>query len=137
MKKFILFLISYLILTSCNNQSKESADTIYKNGRIYTVNEAQPWAEAVAIKDGKFIKIGSTVDVSALTGDKTIVVDLEGKFVMPGVFDLHAHPFITPWYGSMNLSLKNSGTEEGILSEVKAYAQANPDEEWIIGGQSE
>ncbi len=135
MKKTIFFLISYLVLSSCNNQSKEPADTIYINGKIYTVDKAKPWAEAVAIKGGKFINVGSTADVEAYIGDKTEVIDLEGQFMMPGVFDLHAHPFITPWYGSMNLSLKNSASEEGILSELKTYAEAHPDKEWIIGGQ--
>ena len=42
------------------------ADTVYTNGKIYTVNEAQPWVDAVAIKDGKFIAVGSTDDVAAV-----------------------------------------------------------------------
>ena len=111
------------------------ADAVYTNGRIYTVNEAEPWAEAVAIKDGKFLVVGSNADVDGLTGDGTEVVDLEGRFVMPGIVDLHSHPFITPWYGSMNLSLENPGDADAILDEVTAYAGANPDKEWIIGGQ--
>ena len=53
----------------------------------------------------------------------------------PGIFDLHTHPFITPWYGSMNLSLQNGGDADAIIAEIKAYAKANPDKEWIIGGQ--
>ncbi|MEH6584504.1 MAG: amidohydrolase [Halioglobus sp.] len=111
------------------------ADAIYTNGKIYTVNEAQPWAEAVAIKDGKFITVGSADQVAALAGDNTEVVDLSGAFVMPGVFDLHAHPFITPWYGSMNLQLTGADTKAKVLAAVAGYAEANPDKEWIIGGQ--
>lgn len=120
---------------SSTPNTAESADTVYTNGRIYTVNEAQPWAEAVAIKDGKFIAVGSNTDVKAVTGDDTKVVDLAGKFVMPGVTDLHTHPFISPWYGSMNLALQHPDDPEKILEEVKAYAEANPDKEWILGGQ--
>ena len=62
-------LIAVLLLATffaCKQEPKEVADTIYTNGKIYTVNEAQPWVEAVAIKDGKFIKVGSTADVNAL-----------------------------------------------------------------------
>lgn len=111
------------------------ADTVYTNGKIYTVNEALAWAEAIAIKDGKFIAVGASDSVATLTGDTTQVIDLEGRFVMPGMFDLHSHPFITPWYGSMNLSLQNAGDADAILAEIKAYADANPDKEWVIGGQ--
>ncbi|MGB5296405.1 MAG: hypothetical protein WBP34_15805, partial [Thermoanaerobaculia bacterium] len=63
------------------------ADTVYTNGKIYTVNEAQPWAEAVAIKDGKFLVVGSVTDVEAVTGGDTEVVDLGGAFAMPGIGD--------------------------------------------------
>ena len=111
------------------------ADIVYTNGKIYTVNNAKPWVEAVAVKDGKFIRVGSAVDVNKLIGDGTEVVDLDGNMVMPGILDLHSHPFITPWYGSMNLSLKNPGDPEKILEEVKSYADANPDMEWILAGQ--
>ena len=68
------------------------ADTVYTNGRIYTVDEARPWAEAVAIKDGKFLVVGSNADVEAVTGDGTEVIDLAGGFAMPGIGDTHIHP---------------------------------------------
>ena len=62
------------------------ADTVYTNGRIYTVDETQTWAEAVAIKDGRFIAVGSAMDVDAVTGDTTEIVDLEGAYLQD--FDL-------------------------------------------------
>ena len=133
-KKITLLFFSLVTLFACNEQPKEMADTIYTNGKIYTVNETQLWAEAVAIKGNKFIKVGSTEEVEALIGENTKVVDLKGQFVMPGVFDLHAHPFITPWYGDMNLQLDGVDSKEKILEMVKNYAIENPDKEWIIGG---
>jgi len=135
--KQLIFLVSFfaLILQSCDSKEAETADTIYTNGKIYTVNETQLWAEAVAIKEGKFIMVGSTAEVETLTGESTKVVDLKGSFAMPGVFDLHAHPFITPWYGDMNLQLVGADSKEKILDMVKKYAIENPDKEWIIGGQ--
>ena len=69
----------------------EVADTAYTNGKIYTVDEPQPWAEAVAIKDGKFVVVGSNADVEAVTGDGTEVFDLGGGFAMPGTGDPHIH----------------------------------------------
>ncbi len=70
----------------------DAADTVYTNGKIYTVNEAQPWAEAVAITDGKFTAVGSAADVKVLIGNGTEVIDLKGGFAMPGIHDTHVHP---------------------------------------------
>jgi len=130
-----LFAVALVVVGCGERPAGDSADTVYTNGRIYTVNVAQPWAEAAAIKDGKFLVVGSESDVEALMGDETEVVDLGGQFVMPGVIDLHSHPFITPWYGPMNLKLENPGDAEAILGEIRSYADENPDAEWIIGGQ--
>ena len=69
-----------------------AADTVYTNGRIYTVDKARPWVEAVAIRDGKLVVVGSAEDVAAVTGDGTEVVDLAGAFAMPGIGDSHIHP---------------------------------------------
>ena len=138
MKTKITVPILVLLLTTffaCKQQHKETADTIYTHGKIYTVNESQPWVEAVAVKDGKFLKVGTTGEIEDLKGENTKIVDLKGQFVMPGVFDLHAHPFITPWYGDMNLQLVGADSKEKILDMVKKYAIENPDKEWIIGGQ--
>ncbi len=114
---------------------QQIADIVYTNGRIYTVNEAQPWAEAVAIREGKFLVVGSNAEAAAVTGESTEIHDLDGQFVMPGIFDLHSHPFITPWYGGMNLQLAGADTRGKILAAVEAYALSNPEKEWIIGGQ--
>lgn len=113
----------------------EPADVIYRSGRIYTVDPERPWAEAVAAAGGRIVAVGSNEDVERFAGPETETIDLQGRFVMPGVFDLHSHPFITPWYGTMNLTLDSPGDAEAILEAVRAYAEANPDREWIIGGQ--
>ena len=68
------------------------AETVYINGRIYTVNAKQPWAEAVAIKDGKFLRVGSNNEISRAIVETTEVVDLQGAFAMPGIGDSHIHP---------------------------------------------
>lgn len=93
MKNVLITFFLIVWVYSFGDQQAETVDVIYINGRIYTVNEAQPWAEAVAIKDGKFIKVGSNNDVLALKGEKTIAIDLKGQFSMPGIVDMHAHPF--------------------------------------------
>ena len=91
MKNIPLILLAFIcIITSCSDvKQSEIADTIYTNGKIYTVNEAQPWAEAVAIINGKFQKVGTNDEILALKGAETEIIDLEGKFVMPGMIDVH------------------------------------------------
>jgi len=140
-KRPIVVVVMVAFLSACGarqppaSPTKGTADTAFLNGRIYTVDETQPWVASVAVKDGRFIAVGTNEEIGSMVGNATRVVDLEGRFVMPGVLDLHSHPFITPWYGSMNLSLQQSGDADAILEEVRAYAEAHPDKEWIIGGQ--
>ena len=108
------------------------ADTVSRNGKIYTVNTEQPWAEAVAIKDGAFIAVGTHADVQAVSGDSTMVVDLDGRMAMPGLVDLHNHAMGASM-GKANLYFQNPNDREAILAEIKAYAEANPDLPFIRG----
>jgi len=65
---------------------------VLKNGAIYTVIEGRPWVEAVAVKNGKYVAVGSNADVATWIGAKTQVVDLKGAMAMPGINDVHQHP---------------------------------------------
>ena len=69
-----------------------SADIILTNARVYTVEKAQPWAQAVAIKDGKILAVGSAAQVARSKGAGTRVVDLGGRMLMPSFGDAHNHP---------------------------------------------
>ena len=102
--------------------STEWADLVLRNGRIYTVDSKLPWAGAVAILDGKIAGVGTSEEISDWIGPNTEVYDLRGRMLMPGIVDMHSHPFITPWYGSMNLSLQRPDSHEAILAEAEAAA---------------
>jgi len=67
------------------------ADVVYRNGFIYTVDGMRSRAEAFAVKDGKFIAVGTNEDMKTVTGKNTKTVDLKGKMVMPGLVDTHIH----------------------------------------------
>ena len=134
--KITLLVLALTTFFACKQQPKETADTIYTNGKIYTVNEAQPWVEAVAIKDGKFMKVGSVAEVEALQGENTAVVNLKGQFVMPGLGDPHIHPaLVMPKrvYCSLPGTFYEP-TEEMTLTALKeAIANYPKDLEWFIG----
>ena len=134
------------MLTACGGPSSEapltagtsnSADVIYTNGKIYTVNELQPWAEAVAIKDGQFVAVGSAEDVASVIGDSTHVFDLGGAFAMPGVQENHVHVSVAGTAidrvaGRLQINVDMTPAE--IQQAIVDYAAANPDG-WIRGAQ--
>jgi hypothetical protein len=74
-------------------QAATTADKVYVNGTVITVNDDQPEASAIAVKDGIIIAVGSSEEVAPLQSDTTQVIDLQGKTVVPGFFDPHGHLF--------------------------------------------
>jgi len=130
MKNILILVLTVLFLGGCQNP-KETPDSIYLNGKIYTVNDAQPWAEAIAIKDGKIIAVGSDEEISGTTGENTIVIDLEGKFVMPGLHDPHVHieqAYKGEILGDQLLTFSADASSIKELQQLlKEYADKNPD----------
>ncbi|CAD0185304.1 N-substituted formamide deformylase precursor [Ruegeria sp. THAF57] len=113
----------------------QDADLILTNGEFYTVEEKAPMAEAVAIRDGRFLAVGSFEEVSVHQGDDTDIVDLEGRFVMPGLIDAHIHPIRSQLIANVDISVNAAVpmTPDEFAAEIKAYADANPDKPWLIG----
>jgi hypothetical protein len=126
-----------LLASGCGGDrgAGEVADVAYINGQVYTVNDAQPWAEAVAIKEGKFLVVGSNADIEAATGESTVVVDLGGAFVMPGTGDPHIHAgLLMPKRAFCGLpGTFHEPTEEMILDALEECVKDYPtDREWFI-----
>ena len=72
-------------------------ELILHNGKVLTVDDAFSIAQAVAVRDGRFLKVGTDQEVLALKGPATQVIDLEGRSVVPGFIDTHGHGhFLTP-----------------------------------------
>lgn len=110
----------------------EPADLVLKNGIVYTVNDAQPKAEAVAIRYGRIVFIGSTVDVKKFEAKTTRVVDLKGKAVYPGFVDAHYH-FSGVGLREMSLNLEGTTSLADFLSKVKARVDNAKPGEWVTG----
>ena len=88
----LAILIGAASLGACVPNDGPRADLVLKNGVIYTVDAGRSRAEAVAIKDGKFLYVGTNDAVGRFIGEKTKVTDLGGKLVLPGFIDGHCHP---------------------------------------------
>ncbi len=87
----VIFLLGSFLLTPTEASLAQEADRAYVNGTIYTVDEAFSTASALAVKDGKFIYVGDDAGVRAHVGPGTLVFDLEGKTIIPGLHDAHVH----------------------------------------------
>jgi len=81
----------WMLSIACIASGADQADIIYYNGVILTINDAQPRVEAVAVKDGKILAIGTSENILATKWDDTSLVDLDGQTMLPGFVDAHGH----------------------------------------------
>ena len=114
-------------------QGSDRADLVLLNGRVYTVDGATPWAEAVAIRGDRIIAVGSTDDIRALAGPGARQIDLEGAFVAPGFNDAHVHIDST---GALlvGVNLLEIHEADAFRDAIKAAAGRLPKGSWITRG---
>ncbi|MEK7255531.1 MAG: amidohydrolase, partial [Bacteroidota bacterium] len=129
-----LFSIAFF---ACKNQpaadSEVSGQTLLLvNGNIYTVDEKLPKAQAIAIQNGVILAVGSNEEVEKFKGDKTQVIDLQGKFAMPGFIEGHGH-FSGLGYSLIDLNFLKSKNWNEIVQAVAQKAKTAKPGEWIVG----
>ncbi len=108
------------------------ADLVFVNGNIYTANDKQPHAEAIAVNKDRVVLVGSNSDARKLATGKTRVIDLAGKTVVPGLTDSHCHIFGIG-EREMTLSLEGTNTREDFLARVKKRVAQTEPGKWITG----
>ena len=86
-----LIVISICLIAACAKEPLEFADTIYKDGNIITINDAQPSAQAIAVKEGLILAVGSNDEVLKYKSNETAVIALKDKTLVPGFVDAHSH----------------------------------------------
>ncbi len=112
-----------------------AADLVLTNGAIYTVNPNRPWAGAVAIAGGKFVYVGTSEGAKAYTGNTTKVIDLAGRYAMPGIIDAHVHPVLGGLKTLYECNFPFTATPDEIATTIAACAAKLPPGTWIKGGQ--
>ena len=112
--------------------SNQKADSIYINAKVYTVDTTKEWAEAFAIKDGKFIGVGTTKEIEKFASKDTKVIDLGGAFVMPSLIDEHLHPDMGA-DNYLNVFIAVSDDWKQITQKLKEFRKQNPQKRWIYG----
>jgi len=130
---FASCILALLLTSACGDdgsrKSDPAADQVYVSGRIYTVNEAMPWAEAVAVRDGRIVYVGDDQGAAQFTENGAITIDLAGRMVIPGIVDAHTHP------GQIDMmqndaSFTAQGRDE-FLAELQTYANENQGDGWV------
>lgn len=111
-------------------KKNEVADTIFMGGKIFTQNCDYPWAEAVACRDGIILATGDYEDISEFEGKHTEVVDLNGRFMLPGYIDACGHPSLKAFTDSCLFLM--DGDLESTISQIADYASENSDAPVIL-----
>jgi len=110
------------------------ADSAYINGRIYTVDAGKPWAQAVAIANGRFAAVGSDEEISAVIGPDTRVTDLQGRMAMPAISDLHIHPLEGTLMQLYGCNFQPTLTLDEIARRLGECVATSTAGSWIRGG---
>jgi len=129
---FALILGCALPVTPQSSSSVPHAEILFINGHVYTSNPAQPWAEAVAIREGKILAASTAEALGKFRGPNTQVIDLGGRMAMPGMIDTHTH-FLWGSYGLAGVQLYAARNIDATKQILREYAKAHPDEKWVYG----
>ncbi|MGI9271527.1 MAG: amidohydrolase [Woeseiaceae bacterium] len=122
----------FLCLSGCSNDTDEYADNVFVNANVYTVDNANRWAEAVAVRGDVIVAVGSQPDIDKWVGPDTVQYDVGGKLLLPGFIDAHMHPISGGAYAT-SLSLNTFGTVTEWVSAIGEYADAHPDKPLVFG----
>ena len=141
LRSFGLYIVLFLLL-GCGveavkegdqSDSSDTADIIFFNGEVYTVDINRSWAQAVAVRGSKIIYVGNDSDVMKFKGKGTRLVDLENRMLMPGFQDSHVHP-IEAGMAYMGCSLHDGKSIEDYMKIVADCAKSSEGASFIDGG---
>jgi predicted amidohydrolase YtcJ len=123
-------LLWLLLFAAC--QSTEPADLVLRNGNFYTVDADQPQAQAVAVRNGRIVFVGSDQGVLAYVAAPTQVIDLQGQTVTPGLIEGHAHLMGLGQF-QRNLDLTGVKSYQELVDQVAQAVAETPEGQWIVG----
>jgi len=108
------------------------ADILIIHAKVYTLNQHTPWAQALAIRRGKIVAVGSDEVVGRMRGIATRVIDAGGKLVLPGFTDCHVH-FLSGSLGLARVNLESASNTAEIQTRLREYAANHAGDSWILG----
>jgi predicted amidohydrolase YtcJ len=117
---------------SAERSADAPADSIVVHGKVYTMNAQQPWAQAVAIHEGRIVAVGGDAEIQKLRQAGTKVIDAGGRLVLPGFVDCHIH-FLEGALSLARVNLEGAKGPAGIQQQLREYAAQHPGTDWIRG----
>jgi predicted amidohydrolase YtcJ len=111
-----------------------AVSTVLVNGKVWTVNRAQPEVEALAVTNGRIVAVGTTEEIKRLAGPATRVVDLGGRRVMPGFYDSHVH-MLGSGLRLAEVALKDAKDVAEFGKRLKEFDAKLPRDRWLLGGE--
>ncbi len=131
MRKLFVCLAALLLSASFGVFTQvQTADLVLTNGVVITVDKSDSVAQAVAVRGGKIVYVGTTAGARAFTGAKTTVIDLNGRTATPGLIDTHVHFSES----ADNLDLGDARTMDEIIAKVRAWTDKLKPGDWVRGG---
>ena len=130
----LLFRCACALIGALSLRAADTPDLIVHHGKIVSVDDRFSIQEAMALRDGKILALGSDVEILKTKNSETRVIDLGGKTVLPGLIDSHTHPTGASMTEFEN-PIPDFETIADVLAYIKARAQALPEGEWIVLSQ--
>lgn len=129
-RKILFYFLCFGIFSACNDSAREEADLLVINANVYTVDEAFSTAEAFAVKDGKFIAVGTSKELQEKYNAAEIY-NAEGKTILPGLIDAHAH-FYGLGTNMQAVDLTGTTSFEEVVSRITKF-QEEKNTDFIVG----
>lgn len=139
MKATTRVVLTATLAVSCSSPvaGEPFADTVLFNGEVFTVDARQPWAEAVAVTDGRIVAVGDNETILAYADEATTRVDLDGMLLLPGFQDAHIHPLegaSAEEFFTCDLSEFRGSHAETWIEPIAECAEHDTPLDWVLGG---
>lgn len=128
-----LILALPLLYSACTDTGGEPADMVLLGGVVWTGVPGAPLAEAVAIRSGRILTVGSDAQIRSHMDARTQVIELEGRMTLPGFIDSHTH-FLPGGFQLSSVDLRDAATPQEFARRIGAFAETVPAGSWITGG---
>jgi predicted amidohydrolase YtcJ len=125
-------LAAFLAQVSLAAEPSAPADLVLTNGVVHTVDPRRPQAEALAVRGERIVAVGTNAEATALVGPRTRVMDLQGRTVVPGFEDAHAH-LLGIGFARLDVDLTGTRSFEEVLARVEKAVRARAPGEWVRG----
>ncbi|MEP7324897.1 MAG: amidohydrolase [Gemmatimonadota bacterium] len=122
-------MLGLALVVACG--TRPPATLVIRHARVYTVDSALPWAQAVAVQGERIVYVGPDSGIARWIGDSTRVIDGQGGMLLPGFVDAHVHPSSGIDLAECEVSADTSAAQ--LLEHIRSCAAAKPAEKWIRG----